>query len=152
MRILVFGSRDWPDWKLIYGVLNSVMQEFDLNCEPDEYGNTLPDPNKVTIVHGACKAGADSMADDWCNGHALLVPERHPAEWEKYGRRKAGAIRNREMVKSGIDLALGFIYDNSQGSSMMLDMVQKAGIPYREYRMSSGGVIPLEVRRQDGLF
>lgn len=132
MRILVSGSRDWTDRMTVYRALNAACNAFDLNYEPDEYGNTMPDPSKITVVHGGCPSGADLIADDWCIG-ANFVAEVHPADWEKYGKR-AGYIRNKEMVESGIDIALFFIKNESKGATMTLNLANEAGLSTRVYR------------------
>lgn len=131
MRVLITGSRDWSDYLAVYRVLNSVCDEFGLNYPPDEYGNTMPDPRKITVVHGACPQGADFWADQWCIGSFFLA-ERHPADWETYGKR-AGFVRNAEMVNLGADLCLAFIRNNSKGASMTRDLATKAGIETRVY-------------------
>ena len=131
MRILVTGSRDWEDRLAVYRVLNQTCEEFGLNYKPDEYGNTMPDPSKVTIVHGACPTGADLWADEWCIGN-FFEAERHPAEWDKFGKR-AGFRRNAEMVSLGADVCLAFIKNSSKGATMTADLAEKAGIPVTRY-------------------
>jgi len=139
----VTGSRDWGDRLAVYRALNDICDEFDLNYPPDEYGNTMPDAAKVTIVHGACPTGADAIADDWAIGN-FLVPERHPADWAKHGR-AAGPIRNREMVGLGADISTAFIGDcssprcnvggkhPSHGATGCADLAEAAGIPVRRF-------------------
>lgn len=131
MRILVTGSRDWTDRFAVYRALNAVCDEFALNYPPDEYGNTMPDPERITVVHGACPIGADLWADEWCIGSNFLA-ERHPADWQRYGKR-AGFVRNAEMVNLGADLCLAFIRNHSRGATMTADLAEKAGIPTRRY-------------------
>lgn len=130
MRVLITGSRDWQDRDVIYRALNGICEEFQLNYPPDEHGNTLPDPAKLTVVHGDCPTGADRIADDWCVGNALLVPERHPAKWRTLGR-SAGPIRNAHMVSLGADLCLAFNRNNSRGTSGTIHLAEEAGIPVR---------------------
>lgn len=48
-RILVTGSRDWPDTAFVYQALAHAVRE-------------VPADRKVTVVHGACPTGADAMA------------------------------------------------------------------------------------------
>lgn len=128
MRILVTGSRDWEDYRTIYAALEAIAHEHDLYYEPDEYGNTLPDPDKMTVVHGACPTGADEWADQWAISNCdMRLVERHPADWEKFGKR-AGFLRNKEMVDLGADVCLAFIKNNSKGASMTLALAEEAGI------------------------
>lgn len=143
MRILLTGSQDWSDRLFINKTLNDICKEFDLNHEPDEYGNTMPDPNKITIVHGDCVSGADHWAGWWCVGN-FFEAERHPADWSL--GKGAGYKRNAEMVSLGADLCLVFskvctkrncIYPDvhgSHGASHTQKLSEKAGIPTRVYK------------------
>lgn len=88
MRIIVCGSRHWDDGDRIENVLAW-------------YAKRGP----VTVVHGDAP-GADRLAGRAARKLGLSV-EAHPAEWDKYGRR-AGPIRNRKMLESGVDLVLAF--------------------------------------------
>lgn len=117
-RILVTGSRTWWDYAELTLHLNDVVQENG-------------GPGNVVIVHGACPRGADEMADQYANACAIKV-ERHPADWERHGRR-AGFIRNAEMVELGADICLAFIRDGSRGATHTADLAEKAGIPVRRW-------------------
>lgn len=145
MRILVTGSRDWGDHRAVIVALEEIAREHNLCYEPDEYGNTLPDPSKMTVVHGACPTGADMWADEWAITNCdMRLVERHPADWDKHGR-AAGPIRNKEMVDAGADLCLAFISSctsprcniegthPSHGASGCADLAEKAGIPTKRF-------------------
>lgn len=132
MRVLITGSRDWDDRFFVYRVLNDICYEFDLNYPPDQYGNTLPDPRKITVVHGHCPTGADHWADEWATG-CLLVAERHPARWKEFGK-MAGYLRNKEMADLGANLCLAFQKDGSRGTQHMINLAKKAGIETRIFR------------------
>jgi YspA, cpYpsA-related SLOG family len=127
-RVLVTGSRTWGDAERLGEELTRIWREH---------------PGMV-LVHGAAKAGADKMADDWARsvGHR---PERHPADWRRYGQ-GAGMIRNAEMVATGVHLVLAFIAPcvdvdrchrarphGSHGSSNCADLARKRGIEVREF-------------------
>lgn len=116
MRILVTGSRTWDDSEAI----DTAIQ----NAIGNKWG-----PH--TVVHGACPTGADEMADGWARYRGLEV-ERHPADWNQHGKR-AGFIRNAEMVALGADVCLAFIKDNSKGASMTARLAEEAGIPVRRF-------------------
>jgi hypothetical protein len=128
MRVLVTGSR-WltkNDWPMVRDALEGLLFEFDV-CLDDEY--KMPDPNKITIVHGANPKGADRLADDWCAVN-WIVPETYPADWDKYGK-AAGPIRNQQMLDTGIDLVLAFPTKESKGTWHMVKIAHAAGVPVR---------------------
>ncbi|MGX9346626.1 SLOG family protein [Microbacterium sp. KNMS] len=113
-RILVTGSRTWDDRETIAQAL----------VDHGVYGDTL--------VSGACPTGADAIAErEWSEFGPV---ERHPADWRAHGKR-AGFIRNAEMVKRGADICLAFIRDSSRGASMTADLAEKAGISVIRYEM-----------------
>lgn len=121
MRILVTGSRDWYIKNVIHTALSSI---------------SVKDGEQVTVVHGGAR-GADYLAQECA--HALgYVAERHDADWEKYGKR-AGYIRNKEMVDAGADICLAFIKNESKGATMCAALAEQAGIPVEYYRQTSGG-------------
>ncbi len=134
-RVLITGSRPWKDEQAIRDALASVI--------------ALQGPENVTVVHGAASRGADAIADrvatSWGGG---LTVERHPADWARHGRR-AGFVRNAEMVALGADVCLAFIDPcadakcrksephGSHGASRTADLAEKAGIPTRRYERTS---------------
>ncbi|MGW1673259.1 SLOG family protein [Streptomyces sp. NPDC002324] len=115
MRLLVTGSRTWTDAALLEGVIGEVLW----------LGRYRP--RDVLLVHGACPRGADALADRFAHEIGMSVC-RHPAEWGAYGKR-AGFLRNAEMVSAGADLCFAFIRDGSAGASMTADLAVKSGIP-----------------------
>jgi hypothetical protein len=116
MRVLVTGSRTWPDARIVY-------QELQRLWTPD---------GKLTVVHGKCFRGADRMAAEWCmgmnrrHGRGGVVEEPHPADWD--GGRQAGFVRNELMVNLGADLCLAFIHNRSGGASHCAGLAEAAGI------------------------
>ncbi|MEV4181654.1 SLOG family protein [Streptosporangium canum] len=131
-RILVTGSRTWTD--------ELVLGEALMNALPD----VIESCGEYVIVHGACPRGADLMASRFCeneagwldNAGAALIEERHPADWDRLGKR-AGFVRNAEMVALGADVCLAFIVDGSRGASHTADLAEKAGIPVRRYERTT---------------
>jgi hypothetical protein len=95
VRVIVTGSRSWREPLRIYEALDTMCSAGDL-----------------TVVHGDCQQGADSFARDWCQqaqyrSDVRVTEERHPADWKQHGRR-AGFLRNEEMVRAGADTVLAF--------------------------------------------
>jgi hypothetical protein len=116
-RILVTGSRDWTDLSALTFALGWT------------YGHLQArglGPAGAVLVHGACPTGADAMADAVWTGQNMPV-ERHPADWDTHLRR-AGFIRNAEMVALGADVCLAFIRNGSNGATMTARLAEAAGI------------------------
>jgi len=111
-RVIVCGDRKWKDRKRLFSVLT------DLH-------NTIG-PFHL-IIEGEAD-GADKMSAEWANKWGVPVSQ-HPAEWDKYGR-KAGPIRNNEMLKNYPDKVIAFHNDigNSKGTRDMINKARKARI------------------------
>lgn len=118
MRVLVTGSRAWPD---------PVRVAHELNTLYLQHG-------PFTLIHGACATGADAAAHRWCEtaGHDLGVVEvKYHAHWEQFGKR-AGPIRNEKMVKAGADLVLAFPLPGGKGTQHTIELARQAGIEVKE--------------------
>lgn len=121
MRILITGSRDWTDRALIHLMLNDAIG--------------LHGPGySVIVVSGACPTGADLLCEQEAERNGWTV-ERHPADWETHGKR-AGFVRNAEMVALGADVCLAFIKNGSKGASMTARLAEEAGIPVRRFEVN----------------
>ena len=110
-RILVCGDRNWSD----RGLLNSTLYELWAE-EP------------FSVVTGGCR-GADTMAEEWAKlrGTPALVIE---ADWSL--GRKAGPIRNAQMLTMGQPHLVVAFHDDLEQSRGTKDMVRKAeraGVP-----------------------
>lgn len=116
-RVLVTGSRTWRWQDYIDEALDVAYREF----------------GPFILVHGGAK-GADHMASLAQHAAGRDV-ECHPADWTRYGKR-AGYVRNAEMVAAGADLCLAFIHNHSRGATMCADLAEKAGIPVRRYEIN----------------
>lgn len=86
LRVLICGSRDWTDAAKIAYVLTHM-------------------PRDRVIIHGAAR-GADSLAAEVATELGFTC-EAFPADWSQ--GRAAGAIRNRQMLNSGIDGVIAFV-------------------------------------------
>lgn len=112
MRILVTGSRDWDKPEFIEKILGG-------------YRELIPAP---MLVVGACPSGADRYAEEIWSDQWQLPIERHPADWESWGK-SAGPRRNQQMVNLGADLCLAFLKDGSRGTTDCGNKAILAGIP-----------------------
>lgn len=116
VRVLICGSRNWFDHAPIRDAINS-----------------LPPP--VTVVHGGAR-GADSIAAEEARRRRAIFGdeikiEAHPANWKKHGR-KAGPIRNQEMLASGINQVIAFrLPGPSRGTDDLIRRARAAGVPVR---------------------
>lgn len=96
-RILVTGSRDWQADQLVHDELWDLLERH---------------PEGVCLVQGGCPSGADYLARRWAEfaqeqGYDVQL-ETYEADWKLLGR-KAGPVRNQEMVDDGADICLAFI-------------------------------------------
>ncbi|HEU4540390.1 MAG TPA: DUF2493 domain-containing protein [Jiangellaceae bacterium] len=136
MRILVTGSRNWTDRESIYTALDEIARHAFREGVPE-----------IVVVHG-CARGADVMADLWATSRRGLWPvrvERHPADWVKHGRRRAGFVRNHHMVNLGADVCLSFIKDGSPGATHCADAAESAGIRTERFCVRTAEPMPDEV-------
>jgi hypothetical protein len=156
VRILLTGSRLWPDGPVMPRVLRAWGEQW--------YGDGA---RRVTLVHGACPDGADAMADglwtswgwptepvpaDWpnCVPECIGLPQPH----RRRGRRGwycpgAGMRRNAAMVGRGADMAVAFPvgpWRVSPGTQGCMRLVRDAGIPLWEYRPDGTTIDPFPKR------
>ncbi|ATN92191.1 hypothetical protein SEA_TIPSYTHETREX_62 [Mycobacterium phage TipsytheTRex] len=115
-RVLITGSRVWKDRTTIWEALATELRR---------------SPNGLIVVHGGAR-GADDIADRWAWGMKQegwnVLPELHRADWDRYGKR-AGILRNIEMVKAGADICLAFPLGVSRGTRHCMAAAEKASIP-----------------------
>jgi hypothetical protein len=114
-RILVTGSRDWPDTDAICNALDQAVREVP------------PHTRDIWLVVGDCPTGADRIAYQWARAACMTV-DCFEANWAAHGK-AAGPRRNAEMVRSGADLCLAFIRNDSRGASHTVRLARRAGIP-----------------------
>lgn len=109
MKVLVCGSRSWSDYDAIYRALRDLV---------DERG-------QFVVIHGAAR-GADRLAGAAAARLGLEVIE-YPAQWERYGRR-AGFVRNEQMLAQAPDLVVAFHEGGSRGTAHTIARARAAGI------------------------
>lgn len=130
-RLLVTGSRNWPHLEVVRAALNDVLAR---------HGE-----KRIVVVHGACPEGVDAVADDWAEYYSRDVDcEPNPAKWSEHGKR-AGFVRNAEMVELGADECLAFIArcikqdcrrkarHGSHGATGCAELAEAAGIITRRW-------------------
>ena len=110
MRVLIFGGRDF--------VGNPTAEDWLTH-------NIPPNP---TIISGTAR-GADKFGEEWATTYFYPI-ERFPADWKTHGR-KAGYIRNQQMLDSGIDVA--FQFPGGTGTADMRRRLDKAGVKVYVY-------------------
>lgn len=130
MRVLVTGSREWPDQTALWTALDHA------------YENRASPTGIFMVVHGGAK-GADRMAMAWVRGKrtdgALNVfHEMHQPHWRgpdgKFVK-SAGHQRNQEMVDAGADLVLAFLHNDSPGTAGCIRAAQKARLLVKIHRI-----------------
>jgi hypothetical protein len=137
MRVIVTGSRRWPDPRAVHDALTLLYR----------------DHGPFTLVHGACSTGADAQAQHWyeVTGQQLgCAEDPWPAEWTKHGNR-AGPKRNERMVEAGADLVLAFLQSctdppcrrpkphDSHGTAGCIELAEAARIPVRKWKWKWNG-------------
>lgn len=116
-RVLITGSRTWTNRRVIERALRDVSSEYA--------------GKDITIVHGGAH-GADTIAGEIAQSLGMFT-EVHKADWRRYGK-SAGAIRNRVMVDSGVQLCLAFPLGEARGTRDCMRVAEKVGIPVRVYK------------------
>jgi len=107
LRVLVCGGRDFNNAAMLARAMAAL-------------------PSKPSVViHGAAR-GADTLAGQWAKEAGVPV-EVYPAEWAAHGR-KAGALRNAEMLAKGKpDFVLAM--PGGSGTAHMVSIARLAGVP-----------------------
>jgi len=112
VRLLITGSRTWDD----YNYILKTLTDFETNS---------PDKN-IVLVSGECPDGADRLCEIAAKALGWEI-ELYPADWNQYGKR-AGFLRNEQMVNTQPDVCIGFVRNRSKGGSMTVRLADKAGI------------------------
>lgn len=115
MRVLIYGGRDFVPTDLDYSWLNAMFRDHA--------------PGEITVISGEAR-GADTAGRIWAtaSGHEV---ERYPADWNTHGK-AAGFIRNKQMLDSGVDIAVEF--PGGKGTAHMRSLLDKAGVRVYEFK------------------
>lgn len=93
------------------------------------------------IVSGGAK-GPDTIAENWAKRNDVPVSVFLP-DWKGLGRR-AGIVRNDQMLDTKPDLVLAFWDGQSKGTKHTIDQARKRGITVEIYYESEGKSDPTD--------
>lgn len=105
-RLLVTGSRTW-EGILAELRLQTVLTSFQALSSALRA--------RLVVVHGDCPQGADAMARRWCDRRGV-PQDPYPADWRQHGKQQFACC-------------VGFLRDNSRGTSNCLGLAREKGIP-----------------------
>lgn len=113
MRLLVCGSRLWTDRNDLFRVLDRVHAKVAV----------------TELIQGGAR-GADALAADWAQARGIPC-RTFDADWKQHGKR-AGAIRNQQMLDEGSpDAVVAFAIDlsSSRGTADMINRARRRELP-----------------------
>ena len=147
MRVLVFGSRNWSAWRAVW---NRLSRLFEVDgrlvvvhgaCPTGADRHARGWVTFTRLARALAKVRRmypRPLAHDGDTSLPLLLhlllggqpcDESHPADWATHGR-KAGPIRQQEMVDRGANMGLGFRSPGySPGTDGTAMRCRRAGIP-----------------------
>lgn len=120
MKILICGGRDFTNWPFVRDVLDEIQRE-DIP--------TVPQGPITWIVQGGA-AGADRLARHWATIHSVPYNE-YPAKWDLHGR-KAGYLRNKQMLDDNPDIEYVVAFPGGRGTADMCRQAKDRNIPVLE--------------------
>lgn len=112
LRIIVCGGRDYADAACIRATLDELHASRGVDH----------------LFHGNA-SGADRLAGEWGASTPGVRVHPVPAQWSKFGKR-AGPIRNRQMLGQGIDVVVAF--PGGRGTADMMKAAREAGVEVME--------------------
>lgn len=133
MRVLFTASREYTDKDTAWAVLDIIAGQAAAIAGEE-----------LVVVHGACfpldedrrpLVASDYIAELWVRrgDHPLPVrAERHPPRYAEHGRR-ATWVRNRDMVRSNVDICLSFETPGSKGAKGTADMAEANEVTVRRF-------------------
>lgn len=109
MRLAIIGTRDYPG-------------------SPETVATAIAQYNlaPTAILCGEAR-GPDTWGRLWAEQRGIPV-QSHPADWERYGRKSAGMIRNREIIGAA-DAVLALWDGVSKGTRDAIVLARRRGIP-----------------------
>lgn len=82
---------------------------------------------ETQVIHGN-ERHVDQFAAACARAFNMPEPQAFPADWERYGKR-AGFIRNRQMLDAKPDLVIACWDGVSPGTKDTIDEAERRGIP-----------------------
>ena len=113
-RVLIAGSRSFNDYRKAKKII-------------DFYIVNIRKGNEIIIVSGGA-SGADLLGERYATENGFKI-ERHPADWELYGK-SAGIRRNKEMVLLS-DYVICLWDGVSKGTKSTIDFAKQYKKPVR---------------------
>ena len=108
--VVVTGGTRFLDWQFVYR-------------SRDEFHASRP---IVEMVNGMAPMGVDLFCYQWATRKGIHVRE-FPADWTR-DEKKAGVIRNQEMIDQNPDISVGLVFPGHRGTIDMTRRLRKAGI------------------------
>lgn len=111
MRVLVCGSRDWPDDQALWDRLSETHRDRPIDL----------------LIYGGAY-GADSCAGLWARRMDVPVRVFKP-NYDRWPGHVAPLKRNIEMLDEHPDLVIAFQCNGSSGTQHTINEARKRGIP-----------------------
>lgn len=116
MNLIIAGGRDFDDYALLERSLSNILRNIDKST--------------ITVFSGQAK-GADYLGERWAKAQSPRISVRwFPAKWDTHGK-KAGMLRNQEMIDAGATHLVAFWDQKSKGTADMIKRATKAGLAVR---------------------
>lgn len=138
MRLVVFGSREWPYPFTVFAHLDAI---WAINRGIHDY--------EMHIISGGAK-GVDTLAEQWAdeNNHLgvtkKIITVADIGGWGAWPGRSAGSVRNGKLLELGPTHALGFWDGKSRGTDNMIGQVNKHRPFLRKLLVMSSDVDPVK--------
>jgi len=121
-KVVIAGCRDYNNYAEAKAFIDFCLCNI---CKDSE----------IIIVSG-CASGADAIGERYAEENGFKV-EKHPANWEKYGR-SAGPRRNKQMAEMS-DYVICFWDEKSAGTRSMISYARKYGKPVKIKKIFQDG-------------
>lgn len=128
-KVIIAGSRSFNNYEMLKAKCSAL----------------LANRQEIVIVSG-CAQGADRLGEQYAKEMGYPV-ERHPANWDKYGK-SAGFRRNEEMAKCS-EALIAFWDGQSRGTKHMIEYAKKNGLAVRVIKVDGPEEETVEIKYND---